>query len=348
MSNESFLHYSVNRDVIHDYLRLLADKNIKERNANIALAEKLRLSEDSLAPLVDKNIKEENSNIALTEKLRLSEDSFAALQQELLIVQEKLALIESNQLPCDKKNANGKDIKQDEYGDYYDWVVHGVTQRFRWMSAGSFLMGSRASEEDRSDDETQHRVTLTQGFWMADTACTQDLWVAVMGDNPADFSDDLENPVENVSWDDVQIFLQRINDLAPEMVVRLPSEAEWEYACRAGTTSAFSFGMEIDDDQVNYDSNFGQTVPVKVAPANPWGLYQMHGNVWEWCQDWYDEYPTGSVIDPSEIVGGTERVLRGGSWSDDGEDCRSAYRFYNSPDSRDSDIGFRFALSQVS
>jgi formylglycine-generating enzyme required for sulfatase activity len=204
-------------------------------------------------------------------------------------------------------------------------------------------MGSRASEEDRSDDETQHRVTLTQGFWMADTACTQDLWVAVMGDNPAEFSDDLENPVENVSWDDVQIFLQRINDLVPEMVMRLPSEAEWEYACRAGTTSAFSFGMEIDDDQVNYDSNIGQTVPVKALPANPWGLYQMHGNVWEWCQDWYDEYPTGSVIDPSGVTEGADRVLRGGSWLNDARLVRSALRFNYTPDDRRYNLGFRLA-----
>jgi formylglycine-generating enzyme required for sulfatase activity len=178
---------------------------------------------------------------------------------------------------------------------------------------------------------------------MADTACTQDLWVAVMGDNPADFSDDLENPVENVSWDDVQIFLQRINDLVPEMVMRLPSEAEWEYACRAGTTSAFSFGMEIDDDQVNYDSNIGQTVPVKALPANPWGLYQMHGNVWEWCQDWYDEYPTGSVIDPSGVTEGAYRVLRGGSWYGSARGVRSADRDYNTPDDRDYFIGFRLA-----
>jgi formylglycine-generating enzyme required for sulfatase activity len=318
MSNESFLNYAVNRDVIHDYLRLLADKNIKERNGNILLAE----------------------------KLRLSEDSFATLQQELLIAREQLALMESNQLPSHKKKAADKEIKQDKYGDYFDWVVQGVTQRFRWIPSGSFLMGSPKSEAERSSDETQHRVAFEQGFWMADTACTQALWQAVMGNNPAKFTDNPENPVEQVSWDDVQIFLKRIHDLMPEMVMRLPSEAEWEYACRAGTTSAFSFGMEIDDDQINYDSNFEQTVPVKVAPANPWGLYQMHGNVWEWCQDCWDTYantPTnGSAAHRGDC---NRRVLRGGSWNNYVQVVRSAFRGNGSPGNRIHIYGFRLAHS---
>lgn len=319
MSNESFLHYSVNRDVIHDYLRLLADKNIKERNANIALAE----------------------------KLRLSEDSFATLQQELLIAREQLALMKSNQLPSHKKKAADKEIKQDEYGDYYDWVVHGVTQRFRWIPSGSFLMGSPQSEAERNSDETQHRVAFQQGFWMADTACTQALWQAVMGNNPAKFTDNLENPVEQVSWDDVQIFLKRIHDLMPEMVMRLPSEAEWESACRAGTSSAFSFGNSILPNQANYGGmgeKRGKTVLVKSFSANPWGLYQMHGNVWEWCQDCWDTYantPTnGSAARSGDC---SRRVLRGGSWSSLARYVRSANRGNSTSGLRSDRNGFRLA-----
>lgn len=320
MSSESFLNYSVDSDVINYYLRLLADKNIKA----------------------------EKYNADLSEKLQLSENSFLELHQNFLVMQQKLELYQQSELiECSPFSWSG-DIEQDQYGDYVDLVLEGVSSRFRWIQPGSFLMGSPTSEFGRDEDETQHSVTLTQGFWMADTACTQDLWVAVMGDNPADFSDDLENPVENVSWDDVQVFLQRINDFVPEMVTRLPSEAEWEYACRAGTRSAFSFGMNITPNQVNYDCNVWQTVPVKALPANPWGLYQMHGNVQEWCQDWYGDYPTGSAIDPSGVTEGTYRVLRGGSWDNDARYVRSANRLYNSPDYRYYIIGFRLVLGQVS
>ena len=316
MSNESFLNYSVDSDVINHYLRLLADKNIKERNGNIALAKKLRLSEDALA----------------------------ALQQEFVILQQQLALIESNQLPCHKKNAADKEIKQDEYGDYYDWVVLGVTQRFRWIQPGEFLMGSPNSEEGRKDDEIQHPVTLTKGFWMADTACTQALWLAVMGNNPANFSNDLECPVEQVSWDDIQLFLQRANDLVPDKVLRLPTEAEWEYACRAGITAPFAFGTNITPQQVNYNGNEGKTVPVKSLPANAWGLYEMHGNVCEWCQDLYGDYSMGVKIDPKGVSAGTYRVLRGGAWINYAQHVRSANRNSYTPDFRNSTYGFRLVL----
>ena len=247
---------------------------------------------------------------------------------------------------------------QDQYGRYAELVLQGVKQRFRWIEAGTFMMGSPPSEAERNSNETQHRVTFQQGFWMADTACTQALWQAVMGDNPAYFSDNPENPVEQVSWDDVQIFLQRANDVVPEMVVRLPSEAEWEYACRAGTTSAFSFGNRISPNQANYDGNYlyeggggkgeyrQKTLPVKSFSPNAWGLYQMHGNVWEWCQDTWDSYDNTPTDGRAGTSGdASRRVLRGGSWYDLPYRLRSAYRYDFTPDSRGLDFGFRLVVS---
>ncbi len=218
----------------------------------------------------------------------------------------------------------GGELDQDEYGVYTELAFNDVVQRFRYIPAGQFLMGSPASEKERFSSEQPHEVTLSQGYWLADTACTQALWQAVVGANPANFKEDIQNPVEQVSWEDVQDFLKKLNTLIPQLKAKLPSEAQWEYACRAGTSTPFSFGENITPEQVNYDGGFPyadgkkgedrkKTVPVKALPANQWGLYQMHGNVWEWCQDGYGDYPAEPVQDPS----GAEqenRVVRGGSW----------------------------------
>ncbi len=239
--------------------------------------------------------------------------------------------------------------------------LNGVRQTFRWIQPGTFLMGSPEDERQRNAErETQHEVTLTRGYWLADTACTQALWQAVMGDNPSEFKDDPANPanpVERVSWDDVQTFLDRLNELVPGLVADLPSEAQWENACRAGTTTPFSFGDNITPAQVNYNGEFpyadgkkGQfrerTVPVKSLPPNPWGLYEMHGNVWEWCADWFGNYPQGPQIDPSGPPEGVGRVLRGGSWFSFGRYCRAADRGRRVPGYRDDSIGFRLAPGQ--
>jgi len=233
----------------------------------------------------------------------------------------------------------------DQYGRYDDVNICGVVQRFRWIKSGVFLMGSPDDEPCRDRDENQHWVELTQGFWLADTACTQELWEAVMGENPSRFKG-AKHPVENVSHDDCQKFIAKINKAMPGLEVKLPTEAEWEYACRAGTTTPFSFGDNINTDQVNYDGRYpyaggekGQyrkeTVEVKTFKPNGWGLYEMHGNVGEWCADWYGSYKKG------------ERVLRGGSWFNNGGYCRSAYRSRNSPDNRYDFNGFRLAVGEV-
>jgi len=222
-------------------------------------------------------------------------------------------------------------------------------------------MGSPEHEPERFSDETLHPVILTRGFWLADTACTQALWQAVMGPNPSQFRG-AERPVETVSWDDVQAFLQHLPVLAPELAWRLPTEAEWEYACRAGTTTPFWFGEQITPEQVNYDGRFpytggkgglyrGETVPVQALPCNSWGLYQMHGNVWEWCQDWSAAYAAATAeapaVDPVGPAAGAFRVLRGGCWFIGGGNARSARRGADDPGDRNRDFGFRLALGQV-
>ena len=247
----------------------------------------------------------------------------------------------------------------DEYGLWMSFNYKGIRHLFRWCEPGTFLMGSPETEPEREPwdkgNETQHPVTLSRGFWIAETTVTQALWEIFMGDNPSRFKG-AEHPVDSVSWEDAQGFISKLNGMKPELQLCLSTEAQWEYACRAGTTTPFYFGDNITTDQVNYDGNYpyndgrngeyrGQTVGVKSLPPNGWGLYQMHGNVSEWCQDWYEkQYPSEPVTDPQGAASGTRRVLRGGSWFDLGGNCRSAHRDHYVPAYRDRNFGFRLAL----
>ena len=242
--------------------------------------------------------------------------------------------------------------KADSYGQYIDMTIAGVIMRFRRIQPGSFMMGSPESE--RWSDEVLHEVTLPKGFCLADTVCTQKQWEAVMGDNPSYYKGE-KRPAENVSWEDCLVFLERINSQMPGFDFRLPTEAEWEYACRAGTQTPFSFGDNLTTDQANYNGDYPYnngpkgkhrigTVEVESFPCNDWGLYDMHGNVWEWCSDWYGEYPTGSVTDPAGPDDGPLRVLRGGSWNFSAQSCRSAYRYCGYPGCRFDDVGFRLVF----
>jgi len=172
-----------------------------------------------------------------------------------------------------------------------------------------------------------------------------------MGDNPSHFKGE-KCPVDSVSWDDAQAFISKMNGLKAELKLCLPTEAQWEYSCRAGSTAPFCWGQQIDSELVNFDGRYPynkghvsenreQTVDVKSLPCNDWGLYQMHGNVSEWCKDWYEDYAVGPVTDPHGSASGIVRVLRGGSWISRGEHCRSACRDPDNPSRRHSLIGFR-------
>ncbi|RDE49138.1 MAG: formylglycine-generating enzyme family protein [Candidatus Accumulibacter meliphilus] len=249
----------------------------------------------------------------------------------------------------------------DEYGLWVEVEIAGVVQCFRWIEPGEFWMGSPEDETQREEGEgPRHGVRLTAGYWLADTACTQALWQAVTGDNPSGFKDDSLNPVANVSWNDVQAFLERAQGMLPGVKVELPTEAEWEYACRAGTETPFSFGATISPALANYDGNhpYGgaekgyyrqKTVPVKSFAPNPWGLYEMHGNVWEWCADGPREYDSEVHENPRgpEAEGdAAPRVLRGGSWARVAGGLRSACRFRWQRGLRlgSANQGFRFSL----
>jgi len=239
-----------------------------------------------------------------------------------------------------------------------------VIQRFRWIEPGRFRMGSPEDEPERQDREgPQHWVKLTQGFWLADTACTQALWQAVMGTNPSRFTGDEARPVERVSWEDVQGFLRRLEDLVPGCRADLPTEAEWEYACRAGTETPFSFGNQITPEQVNYNGNLPyadgakglyreETVPVRSLPPNPWGLYEMHGNVDEWCADGQRRYDSEDQVDPRgpdlpSDQDGAHRAVRGGSWSFGARGARSAVRHAFHPGLAYDFLGFRPCLRSI-
>jgi sulfatase modifying factor 1 len=234
------------------------------------------------------------------------------------------------------------------------------------IPAGEFLMGSPDDEDLRRDNETQHQVTISKPFWMGKYPVTQGQWEKVMGDNPSDFKEaGKDAPVECVGWDDAMEFCRKVNQrearegrLPQGYEFTLPTEAQWEYACRAGTTTVFHFGDSLSSHQANFDGNhpYGDaeegpfldtTTPVGKYRPNAWGLYDMHGNVWEWCHDWFGNYPSGSVTDPAGPNSGSVRVYRGGCWGSSGEYCRSADRDSYYPGHRSSYLGFRPSLRVV-
>ncbi len=261
----------------------------------------------------------------------------------------------------------------DRYGLWADFEVGDgelvLVQRMRWIEPGQFLMGSRIDEPERQDREGPlHPVAISQGFWLANTACTQGLWQAVLGQNPSHFHSNNggspAHPVEKVNWHQVQDFLQVLQQRLPACQASLPTEAEWEYACRAGSTTSFWFGATISPEQANYDGgnsynggavgvSRGKTVAVKEFAPNPWGLYQISGNVWEWCRDEFRTYTADAVQDPGlenlrqpnpDSAHEVLRALRGGSWFNDTHRLRSAYRGRVVPVWRDLYTGFRLAL----
>ena len=227
-------------------------------------------------------------------------------------------------------------------------IMNSIGIRMKLIPAGTFTMGDAKGE----DNEAPHEVTLTQPFYLGVTEVTNAQWQAVMGSVPSEWKD-ADRPVETVSWEDAVSFCAKLSAMPDERAAgrkyRLPTESEWEYACRAGPTSSYSFG---DDDSLLGDfawfsSNSNrQTHPVGRKRPNAWGLYDMHGNVWELCSDWYsDEYPRGAATDPQGPTSGSLRVSRGGSWLSTAGDCRSALRRRCPPSIRDFNLGFRLALS---
>jgi len=240
-----------------------------------------------------------------------------------------------------------------------------------WCPPGQFIMGSPRDELERRPGEDQVEVTLTKGFWMAKFEATQGEWKRVMGQLPGPLTAELPEgddlPVGNVNFAEAEAFCQKLTDLArqagelpKEWEFRLPTEAQWEYACRAGTTTATSFGDKLGSQQANFKGkpyngaeegpSLNRAARVGSYPANTWGLHDMHGNIYEWCRDWYhlklpggvnpDLYSAKSSASKSEH-GDISRVRRGGCWADEGWPCRSAFRLRFEPERRYDHIGFR-------
>lgn len=245
-------------------------------------------------------------------------------------------------------NNNGKEVSNDsaqesgprKAGDRMVKTVDGVQYAFRWCPPGTFMMGSPENEEHRLKGETQHEVTLTKGFWMLETEVTQAMWKSVMKGNPSRFTGN-DKPVEKVSWDECQVFCKKLSDKTG-LNITLPTEAQWEYACRAGSTGVFG-GDKLDE--ISWHGGiWGGFHPVATKKPNAWGLYDMHGNVWEWCQDWYDDYPNEAVTDPTGPDNGNFRISRGGAWTFDPMFCRAAFRGRFKQNSHDNSQGFRIVF----
>ena len=223
---------------------------------------------------------------------------------------------------------------------------------FVYIPAGEFIMGSPYDEPGRNNDEKQYMVKFTRGFYISETEVTQKQWKTIMGYNPSIFIDCGENcPVENISWEDIQKYISKLNSENKNSKIiftyRLPTEAQWEYACRAGNLSWFSFG---DDETLLNEyawfgaNSSGRTHPVAQKKPNKWGLYDMHGNVWEWCNDWGGKYQTGKTTNPHGPLSGQHRIVRGGSWHYQIMATRCANRNYLFPNNQNYNVGFRLVM----
>jgi formylglycine-generating enzyme required for sulfatase activity len=248
-------------------------------------------------------------------------------------------------------------------------ITNSIGMKLAYITPGSFKMGSPADEKERRNDEEQHEVEITRPFYLGVFQVTQGQYARVMDSNPSYFTREkgggLNHPVEHVSWIDAVEFCKKLSDLPEEKtagrVYRLPTEAEWEYACRADTQTPFCFGNSLSSLQANFDGNYPyggakkgeyleKTAPVGSYKPNDFGLFDMHGNLWQWCADWYDAdyYKNSPKQDPQGPSSGQSRVMRGGCWNSDGWWLRSAHRGKNMPGSREDGFGFRVALSMPS
>ena len=246
-------------------------------------------------------------------------------------------------------------IVETEYAEKTTFTVNGVSFNMIAVKGGTFTMGATSEQGDDaySDEKPTHQVTLSD-YCIGETEVTQELWQAVMGSNPSCFSDNLQRPVETVTWNDCQEFIKKLNQLTGK-TFRLPTEAEWEYAARGGSQSQgykYAGSNTIGDVAWYYDNSYNKgfshpdygTHPVGQKHPNELGLYDMSGNVWEWCQDWYDSYSSTSQTNPTGPSSGSVRVYRGGSWSLNAWSCRVSYRYYFTPTIRLSSLGLRLAL----
>ena len=318
-----------------------AEKTVAEREK----VRKIEAEKRRKAEAKRKRIEAEKRRKAEAEQKRL-----VAIRKKQEEERQRKAEEERKRVEAEKKRRAEAELRRLKA----QWQRLGM--QFVYIKPGSFMMGSPLLEQSGDSSERQHRVTLTAGFYMQTTEVTQGQWRAVMGSNPSHFKNCGDNcPVESVSWNDVQAFIRKLNEKGGTGRYRLPTEAEWEYAARAGSTTAFANGG-ITEFLCGYDPNLAamgwycgnakkKTQPVARKQPNAWGLYDMHGNVSEWCQDWYGDYPAGSVTDPTGPSSGADRVHRGGGWFSGALYCRSAFHVGVEPGHSSLLLGFRLAFS---
>ena len=245
----------------------------------------------------------------------------------------------------DKEDVQTSSSNQDNGNSDKVYTVNGVSFKMIAVKGGTFTMGASSEQTGAySDESPTHSVTLSD-YYIGETEVTQELWSAVMGSNPSNFTGDMQRPVEMVSWDDCQTFISRLNELTGE-TFRLPTEAQWEYAARGGNQAQGRLysGSDAIDDVAWYSSNSSSTThPVKTKAPNELGIYDISGNVWEWCSDWYGSYSSAAQTDPTGPATGSSRVDRGGSWRNGATICRVAYRSCITPTYTAGNLGLRLA-----
>lgn len=251
---------------------------------------------------------------------------------------------------------------EDDSGIFAECEVNGARFVWRWICPGRFRMGCDPQDEPgNSSQKPPHWVHITRGFWLGETPVIQAQWEAVMGSNPSDFSGP-DRPVEKVSWQDSRDFIYKLNSLLPGLHANLPTEAQWEYGCRAGTQAAYHDGSPCTKpdgkdpalDQIGWfdENSGGETHDVKQKAANAWGLYDMHGNVWEWCRDAWNANSYASRHDGIQDPEGRDedenagRIVRGGSWDFNAQSCSAAFRAWSLPENRGRNLGLRMSAGQ--
>ena len=259
----------------------------------------------------------------------------------------------SEEVPLEEESLPTKKIPR-KAGEKKTLTVKGIDYTFRWCPPGEFWMGSIRTEPGRFSDELRHKVILTRGFWMLESEVTQGMWESVTGVSITKMCEmgsfiivsglAPSCPMFYTSWDDAKAFCEELSDLIGIEAV-LPTEAQWEYACRAGTEGPYG-GTGNLDDMGWYKTPDHEAHDVKTKQPNAWGLYDMHGNVWEWCRDYAQDYPEVEVVDPTGPIKGSVYAVRGGSWDDVPANCRSANRGYNHPYYRSRYLGFRFVINE--
>jgi len=323
------------------------EKKLKEEDA------KRQEEVESLKANLKKDARKQLAS-ALKKDLRKYEKIISSRSVENMSIKKSAWKALAIKYPDQAKGVKMGDTEELKFRVNYGGMTNTIGMKFVRVQAGKFRMGSPEEEKFRVKNETRYKVIIKEPFYLQTTEVTQRQWIEIMGENPSEFKNgEKDSPVESVSWDDCQEFIRKLNEREGTDRYRLPTEAEWEYACRAGRSSAFAngdisvSGCGMEPNLVKmawYCANaWRKTHPVAKKEMNRWGLYDMHGNVWEWCLDWYGKYPEGAATNPKGARFGPKRVIRGGSFRNNAENCRSAYRFAYETNLRVDNVGLRVA-----